>query len=41
MRFGDYAERRDPVLGRWSNDSLQEDSKVRIAPNFRWRIKLE
>jgi hypothetical protein len=38
LRFGKYFERHHPHLGRWSNDSIQVDNDVVIAPNFRWRI---
>lgn len=36
--FGNYVERHHPHLGRWSNDSIQVDADVVIAPNFRWRV---
>jgi hypothetical protein len=38
LRFGKYFERHHPHLGRWSNDSIQVDNDVLIAPNFRWRV---
>lgn len=38
---GTYSERRDPVLGRYSNDAILEDSPVEIAPRWRWRITVK
>ncbi|MGQ0434557.1 MAG: hypothetical protein ACT452_19390 [Microthrixaceae bacterium] len=40
LNSGDYFERHHPIFGRWSNDSIGPDDKVRIAPNFRWRVTL-
>ncbi|WP_188895701.1 hypothetical protein [Microlunatus endophyticus] len=40
LKSGDYFERHHPDLGRWSNDSVQPDSEVVIAPNFRWKVTL-
>lgn len=40
LKFGDYFERHHPDLGRWSNDSVQADADVVVAPNFRWRVAL-
>lgn len=41
LRFGEYFERHHSHLARWSNDSIQLDSDVMLAPNFRWRVTLE